>query len=91
MELSELSAVPLVFPADCNVVVGQSHFIKTVEDLYEVARAGHEAAIAAIRPGVRTGDVDAANRNTIRAVSSGSSQSSISVAAEASNITGMRW
>ena len=32
----ELSAVPLVFPADCNVVVGQSHFIKTVEDLAEI-------------------------------------------------------
>jgi adenosine/AMP kinase len=23
-------------PSDCNVVIGQSHFIKTVEDLYEV-------------------------------------------------------
>lgn len=32
----ELSAVPLVFPADCNVIVGQSHFIKTVEDLAEI-------------------------------------------------------
>jgi adenosine/AMP kinase len=32
----ELSAVPLVFPADCNVVVGQSHFIKTAEDLAEI-------------------------------------------------------
>jgi adenosine/AMP kinase len=32
----ELSAVPLVFPADCNVVVGQSHFIKTVEDVAEI-------------------------------------------------------
>ena len=32
----ELTAVPLVFPADCNVVVGQSHFIKTVEDLAEI-------------------------------------------------------
>jgi adenosine/AMP kinase len=32
----ELSAVPLAFPADCNVVVGQSHFIKTVEDLAEI-------------------------------------------------------
>lgn len=31
----ELTAVPLAFPADCNVVVGQSHFIKTVEDLAE--------------------------------------------------------
>ena len=25
----------LEFPEDCNVVLGQSHFIKTVEDLYE--------------------------------------------------------
>jgi adenosine/AMP kinase len=24
------------FPADANIVIGQSHFIKTVEDLYEV-------------------------------------------------------
>jgi adenosine/AMP kinase len=32
----QLIAVPLVFPADCNVVVGQSHFIKTVEDLAEI-------------------------------------------------------
>jgi adenosine/AMP kinase len=32
----ELTAVPLVFPSDCNVIVGQSHFIKTVEDLAEI-------------------------------------------------------
>ena len=32
----DLTAVPLVFPADCNVIVGQSHFIKTVEDLAEI-------------------------------------------------------
>lgn len=31
-----LIAVPLVLPADCNVVAGQSHFIKTVEDLAEI-------------------------------------------------------
>jgi len=23
------------FPADANIIVGRSHFIKTVEDLYE--------------------------------------------------------
>jgi len=23
------------FPEDCNVIIGQSHFIKTVEDIYE--------------------------------------------------------
>lgn len=27
--------VQMVFPEDCNVIVGQSHFIKTVEDIYE--------------------------------------------------------
>src|SRR5262245_17433209 len=32
----ELTAAPLAFPADCNVVVGQSHFIKTVEDIAEI-------------------------------------------------------
>jgi adenosine/AMP kinase len=31
----ELQSVPLEFPAEANVIVGQSHFIKTVEDLYE--------------------------------------------------------
>jgi uncharacterized protein len=31
----ELSSVCLNFPADTNVIVGQSHFIKTVEDIYE--------------------------------------------------------
>ncbi len=32
----QLTAVPLVFPADCNVIVGQSHFIKTAEDIAEI-------------------------------------------------------
>ena len=31
----ELKSVRMEFPADANIVVGQSHFIKTVEDLYE--------------------------------------------------------
>jgi uncharacterized protein len=31
-----LTAVPVPLPEDANVVIGQSHFIKTVEDLYEV-------------------------------------------------------
>lgn len=31
----ELTSVRLAFPADANIIVGQSHFIKTVEDLYE--------------------------------------------------------
>lgn len=32
----ELKVEQLEFPEGCNVVVGQSHFIKTVEDLYEI-------------------------------------------------------
>ncbi len=32
----ELLTEALCFPSDCNVILGQSHFIKTVEDLYEV-------------------------------------------------------
>jgi len=32
----QLTAVPLTLPAECNVVVGQSHFIKTAEDLAEI-------------------------------------------------------
>ncbi|HYA23404.1 MAG TPA: adenosine-specific kinase [Terriglobales bacterium] len=31
----EMKAVRMDFPADANIIVGQSHFIKTVEDLYE--------------------------------------------------------
>jgi uncharacterized protein len=31
----EMKAVRLELPADSNIIVGQSHFIKTVEDLYE--------------------------------------------------------
>jgi len=31
----ELHAVPLEKPEDLNVIVGQSHFIKTVEDVHE--------------------------------------------------------
>ncbi len=31
-----LTAVPLAIPAECNVVAGQSHFIKTIEDLAEI-------------------------------------------------------
>jgi uncharacterized protein len=31
----EITAVRMEFPADANIIAGQSHFIKTVEDLYE--------------------------------------------------------
>ncbi len=29
------SNVPVTLPPDCNIILGQSHFIKTVEDIYE--------------------------------------------------------
>ena len=32
----ELETVRLDFPEGCNIILGQSHFVKTVEDLYEV-------------------------------------------------------
>ncbi len=32
----ELKSVPLEIPEGCNLILGQSHFIKTVEDLHEV-------------------------------------------------------
>jgi adenosine/AMP kinase len=32
----ELKVVPLEIPSGCNIIVGHAHFIKTVEDLYEV-------------------------------------------------------
>ena len=43
----EFDAVPLEKPADVNVIVGQSHFIKTVEDLHE--------ALAGVSPYLKFG------------------------------------
>jgi adenosine/AMP kinase len=43
----DISAVALQFPADCNVIVGQSHFIKTVEDVAEI--------VATIAPAAKFG------------------------------------
>ncbi len=44
----ELSAIEIVKPADANVIIGQAHFIKTVEDLYEAV----VAAVPAVKFGV---------------------------------------
>jgi len=43
----DVKVVPLDKPEDVNVILGQAHFIKTVEDLYE-------ALVAAV-PGIRFG------------------------------------
>ncbi len=32
----EFKVVKMQIPEGCNIIVGQSHFIKTVEDLYEI-------------------------------------------------------
>ncbi len=32
----EIKIVQMTLPQDCNIILGQSHFIKTVEDLYEI-------------------------------------------------------
>ena len=31
----KIESIELEFPEGCNIILGQSHFIKTVEDLYE--------------------------------------------------------
>jgi len=43
----DLKTVPIVKPPDLNFILGQAHFIKTVEDLYE--------AIVQTVPGIRFG------------------------------------
>ncbi len=32
----ELKTIPVELPRDSNIIAGQTHFIKTVEDLYEI-------------------------------------------------------
>jgi adenosine/AMP kinase len=32
----DLTTVPVSIPKDCNIILGQTHFIKTIEDLYEI-------------------------------------------------------
>lgn len=36
-----LSPVRIHLPADSNVIIGQAHFIKTVDDLYEICATSH--------------------------------------------------
>lgn len=40
----ELRNIRLSIPDNCNIIVGQSHFIKTTEDLYEVIVTGCPSA-----------------------------------------------
>jgi len=43
----DIQLVPVQIPENCNVIIGQSHFIKTVEDIYE--------AIVGAVPGAKFG------------------------------------
>jgi adenosine/AMP kinase len=43
----EIKVVPVEFPDGANIIIGQSHFIKTVEDLYE--------ALVTSSPGMKFG------------------------------------
>lgn len=36
----QILSVPVIKPDDVNVIIGQAHFIKTVEDLYEIIVSG---------------------------------------------------
>ncbi len=40
----EIRSVAIAFPEGANIILGQSHFIKTVEDLYEVMIASSPGA-----------------------------------------------
>ncbi|RPJ83858.1 MAG: adenosine monophosphate-protein transferase [Acidobacteria bacterium] len=40
----DLKTVAVPVPDDCNVIIGQSHFIKTVEDIYEAVVGSVPAA-----------------------------------------------
>jgi len=46
----ELTVVPIVKPDAANFIFGQSHFIKTVEDLLRCARCRRSAASIALQP-----------------------------------------
>lgn len=47
MDKPLIELVKLDFPEGCNIILGQSHFIKTVEDIYE--------AVSGTVPGARFG------------------------------------
>lgn len=44
----ETSAVRIEFPEGVNVIVGQAHFIKTIEDIYEVMASGAPGSAFAV-------------------------------------------
>ncbi|MDI9437094.1 MAG: adenosine-specific kinase [Euryarchaeota archaeon] len=55
MEL-EMEVVKLEAPEECNLILGQSHFIKTVEDLYEAIVNTVPQALFGLSFGEASGD-----------------------------------
>ena len=49
----ELKSVPVELPEGCNIIIGHSHFIKTVEDLHEIM-VGTSAQVKFGRAGLVT-------------------------------------
>lgn len=66
--------VPVELPEDCNVIIGQTHFIKSVEDIYE--------AIVGTVPGAKFGVAfcEASGKRLVRA--DGTDQSLVDLAAK---------
>jgi len=44
----EIKNISLLIPEDCNIILGQSHFIKTIEDIYEAIATGCAHALFGI-------------------------------------------
>ena len=76
----EILVVPVVKPEDVNVIVGQSHFIKTVEDIHE--------ALVTISPHLRFGLAfcEASGARLVRR--SGNDQDLIDLATKAADAVG---
>jgi adenosine/AMP kinase len=41
----DISALPITVPEGCNIILGQTHFIKTAEDLYEIVAGAVPGAV----------------------------------------------
>jgi len=69
----DIQLVPVEFPENCNVIIGQTHFIKSVEDIYE-------AVVGAV-PGVKFG-IAFCEASGVRLVRSDGSDQGMITAAE---------
>jgi adenosine/AMP kinase len=69
----QLQLVPVELPENCNVIIGQTHFIKSVEDIYEAivgAVPGAKFGVAFCEAsGVRLVRSDGTDQNLVEAAS----------------------